>query len=244
MLFALDYWRNVSTAAHFLGGVYSNRDHKGNPNARPPLQVVEAAKQREGMKMLVEQAFRIPPVPPAVLNYLAATNWLHWGVTPPTRGDYPIHMAILSHQDQILGELLDPSTLSRLQDSESQLPPEADAYTAAEHLRLVVDGVFSEWKAPAAGDYTPRKPYLPAYRRNLQREAVRRISMLVTIPMGSTDDARTLARFHLVELDKQITAVLGNAQVKLDDYSRSHLQDCQERIRKILQANVIVPYVN
>mgnify|MGYP001005841589 CR=1 FL=1 len=43
---------------------------------------------------------------------------------------------------------------------------------------------------------------------------------------------------------KQITAVLGNAQVKLDDYSRSHLQDCQERIRKILQANVIVPYVN
>jgi hypothetical protein len=39
---------------------------------------------------------------------------------------------------------------------------------------------------------------------------------------------------HLTELDKQITALSTNEKVKLDDYTRSHLQDMQERIKKAL----------
>lgn len=239
-----EYWHNVAIAAPLVSGIYANRDHKGDPNARPPLQVVEAARQRDGVKLIIDQGFRVPVIAPQVLNSLAATNWLHWGTMPPTRGDYPIHAAILQQQTLLLSYLLSPSTLARLQDSEVKVEAETDVYTAAEHLKTVVDAIFVEFKTEQAAEYTVRKPLIDSFRRNLQRFALREISYLVTLPFGTTDDSRTLARMHLTQLDQQITTLLGRADIKLDDYSRSHLLDCQERIRKLLQAEVTVPYVN
>jgi hypothetical protein len=49
---------------------------------------------------------------------------------------------------------------------------------------------------------------------------------------------------HLVDLDKQITTLLAAQDVKLDDYTRAHLQDSQERIRKVLAAQVMVPSID
>lgn len=239
-----EYWRNVAVAAPMVAGVYANRDHKADPNARPPLQIVEAAKQRDGMKLIIDQGFTVPTISPQVLNSLAASNWFHWGTFPPSRGDYPIHMAVLQQQSMFISYLLSPSTLARLQDSEVKVEAEADVYTAAEHLKTIVDSAFSEFRTEAAGEYTPRKPLIDSFRRNLQRYTLRELSYLVTLPFNATDDARTLARMHLSQLDQQITTLLGRAEVKLDDYSRSHLLDCQERIRKVLQAEVTVPYVN
>jgi hypothetical protein len=51
-------------------------------------------------------------------------------------------------------------------------------------------------------------------------------------------------RMHLTDIDKQVTALLGAADVKLDDYTRAHLQDTQERIRKALAAQVTVPSID
>jgi hypothetical protein len=49
---------------------------------------------------------------------------------------------------------------------------------------------------------------------------------------------------HLSEIDKQITALLAAADVKLDDYSRAHLLDSQERIRKLLSAQMITDSID
>jgi len=239
-----EYWHNVAVAAPMVAGIYANRDHKGDANARPPLQIVEPAKQRDGLKLIIDQGFRVPVISPQVLNSLAASNWFHWGTMPSFRGDYPIHAAILQQQSMLISYLLSPSTLGRLQDSEVKVEAEADAYTAAEHLKTVVEAAFAEFRTETAGEFTPRKPLIDSFRRNLQRYALRELSYLVTLPFTATDDARTLARMHLSQLDQQITTLLGRADVKLDDYSRSHLLDCQERIRKVLQAEVTVPYVN
>ncbi|MCA9093680.1 MAG: zinc-dependent metalloprotease [Planctomycetaceae bacterium] len=239
-----EYWHNVAIAAPMVAGIYANRDHKADPNARPPLQIVEAAKQRDGMKLIIDQGFKVPVISPQVLNSLASSTWFHWGTNPSFRGDYPIHAAVLQQQSMFISYLLSPSTLNRLQDSEVKVEAETDAYTAAEHLKTVVEAAFSEFQTEAAGEYTLRKPLIDSFRRNLQRYTLRELSYLVTLPFNATDDARTLARMHLTQLDQQITALLGRAEVKLDDYSRAHLIDCQERIRKVLQAEVTVPYVN
>ena len=62
---------------------------------------------------------------------------------------------------------------------------------------------------------------------------------------GVPEDARTLIRMHLTDLDKQISTLLvGAPGVKLDDYSRAHLQDSQERIRKLLQAQVVTDSID
>jgi hypothetical protein len=48
----------------------------------------------------------------------------------------------------------------------------------------------------------------------------------------------------MVDIDKQITTLLAAQDVKLDDYTRAHLQDSQERIRKVLAAQVMVQSID
>jgi hypothetical protein len=255
-----EYWRTLAFVARYPGGIYVHRDHKGDANGRPPFKPVEAAKQREAMKLLSESAFNLPPLPPPdVLNALAASRWSHWGMREPRRLDYPVHAQIEQMQANILSQLLSTSTLNRLHDGELKLAADADAYTLAEHLRSIVESIFAEWReAPKPGEYTNRKPYIASVRRNLQRTALKRLAGLVNAPAsagglaallggsvtGVPEDARTIVRMYLGEMDKQITTLLAAQDVKLDDYSRAHLLDSQERIRKLLSAQVITDSID
>lgn len=254
-----EYWRTLSFVARYPGGIYVHRDHKGDTNGRPPFKPVEAVKQRDAMKLLSEAAFNLPPLPPPdVLNSLASTRWSHWGMREPRRLDYPVHSQIEQFQAMILTQLLSTSTLNRLYDGELKESAEGDAYTLAEHLRSVVESIFTEWRdAPKPGEYNNRKPYITSIRRNLQRTALKRLAGLINAPPmsgfiiilggsagGIPEDARTLVRLHLSELDKQISVLLGAQNVKLDDYSKAHLLDSQERIRKLLQAQVVTDSID
>jgi hypothetical protein len=54
-------------------------------------------------------------------------------------------------------------------------------------------------------------------------------------------DARSLARMHLRDIQKRINRVLGDEKVQgLDDTTRAHLEECQERIAKVLNASMQV----
>jgi hypothetical protein len=235
-----EYWRTAFFAARFPGGVHVNRDHKGDPNQRPPFAVVNPAQQRDALKLLSETAFGCPKYDPKLLNHLAASRWSHWGMEEPNRLDYPIHEIVGMMQSRLLRQLLSGATLTRLHDSELKVAADADAYTLAEHMRLVVNGVFSEWLNSPAGEYTPRKPCISSFRRQLQRIVVKELGDFVISGFGVPEDARTLARMHLSELDTQIESLLKNQDVKLDDYSRAHLLDCQRRIRQVLNAELDV----
>lgn len=234
-----EYWRTALYASRFPGGVYVRRDHKGDADARAPFEVVEAAKQRDAMQLLIDNVFAAPGYDGPMLNYLAASRWRHWGQRDLDRLDYPIHEITLRMQRQVLNQVLSSQTLQRLHDNEVKIAADADdAYTLAEHLRLLVDGVFTEWKAQGAeGEFTERKPYIGSYRRNLQRETLQRLSDLVTRG-GGPEDARTLARMHLQRLQSQITQLLKSEKIKLDDYSRAHLLDSQAAIKRVLQAQL------
>ncbi len=252
-----EYWRTLSFVARYPGGIYIHRDHKGDANGRLPFKPVEAVKQREAMKLLADSAFNIPTLPPPeVLNSLASTRWSHWGMREPRRLDYPVHGQVELFQSMILSQLLSTSTLSRLYDGELTQAVDGDAYTLAEHLRSLIDAIFTEWRdAPRAGEYTNRKPYISSLRRNLQRTALKRLAGLVNPPsMGGLaflfssgavpEDARTIVRMHLTDMDKQITALLAAQNVKVDDYTRAHLLDSQERIHKLLQAQVVTDSID
>jgi len=238
-----EYRRALGFAARFPGGISVGRDHKGDKDGKAPFQVVDAAKQRDAMKLIAESAFAPPQIEGTSLNYLAVSRWSHWGTSDPIRVDYPIHDDVLAMQDGILGQLLNSMTLTRIADNEFKVPSDQDAYTLAEHLQTIVDSVFSEWKAKPEGEVTNRKPMITSFRRNLQRQAVRRLCASVTHGSGSPFDAQTLIRMHLGTLRDQAKALLvGDA--KLDDYSRAHLADCVTRIEQALNAGVSLPSVN
>lgn len=246
-----EYWRSALYAARFPGGVFVHRDHKADPNARQPFQIVEAQKQRDAMKLIGEKAFGSPTYDPNVLNHLAPTRWYHWGVQDYLRLDYPIHEFVEMMQREILYRVLNPVTLKRLHDNEVKTAADADRYTLAEHMRMLVDSIFTEWKAEGkTGEYTDRAPYLTSYRRNLQRAALVELARLLSTKdefviedgrfmiLSYPEDARTLVRMHLSNLDQQITALLGKSDLKLDDYTRAHLLDSQKKIQQTLNAQL------
>ncbi|WP_437224153.1 zinc-dependent metalloprotease [Planctomicrobium sp. SH661] len=240
-----EYWKAAGTAAKFPGGITLSRDHRGEKEGRAPLTPVPAAQQREAMKLLVESAFAAPEVNRKELNYLAVSRWSHWGMSQPFRLDYPIHDEMLSRQDDILARVLSSITLGRILDNEFKVEPGEDAYTLAEHLSLINDGLFSEWKAkPAEAQFDNRKPLVSSFRRNLQRQAIRRLGSIVAQFSSAPSDARTLTRMHLKTLRDQAQALLDDKELTLDDYSRAHLQDSVSRIDTVLNASLQIQSLN
>jgi len=244
-LLLTEYERALLFATRFPGGLEVNRNHKSEQNSEAPMKLIDPALQREAMQLVVTSGFAAPTYDGAMLNYLAPTRWSHWGLDDEFRVDFPIHEKVEMFQAQALSQLLTPTRLSRILDNEYKVPAEQDAYTLAEHLKLLVDGVFSEClNAEAQGEFTPRKPYVHSFRRNLQREGIKRMALLVTYDSGAPDDARTLARAQLSRLDESLGKLLERQGLTLDDYSRAHFVDTRQRIQQALSAQLIVPTVN
>jgi hypothetical protein len=239
-----EYFRSVQFASRLPGGVYVHRDHKGDNQARMPFKPVEASQQRAAMKFLGETALATQKYDPTLLNSLAATRWRHWGVTEAARVDYPIHENVGRMQTRIMSQLLSSLTLTRLQDGEVKVGADEDAYTLAEHLKLLTDAVFTELNEPPAGEFTNRNAYISSYRRNLQRATLKQMAAVVTSGFGSPEDARVLLRMHLTELSQKIDTALAKGDLKLDDYTKAHLIDTKQRIKQVLEAQLTVSEVN
>jgi hypothetical protein len=238
-----EYWRTAQYAAKFPGGILVNRDHDGDPNQRAPFVMVDVKQQRDGMKLLAEHVFSPPKYDPKLLNYLPPSHWLHWGMVIPRRLDFPIYENVETMQEFILFDLLNSRTLARLHDNELKVVGDGDRYTMAEHLRMLVDPIFAEWKEAKPAKYTDASPYISGFRRNLQRMALKDLAFLVQESFSGPEDIRTLARMHLSTLDSQATSLLGQKDLKLDDYTRAHLLDSQKRIQQILNARLMIQSV-
>lgn len=238
------YWDTIDFAARLPGGVMLARDHKGDPNARPPFRVVAPAQQRDAMKLIGELAYTVPSLPPDLVNYLATNKWSHWGMTEPFRQDPALHSMVLERQANLIQDVFSPLTISRIQDNETKAKAEEDAYTIAEHLDLAVTPAFTELSEPAAGEYSARKPLVDSYRRNLQRLIVTQLGNMVIRDTGVPADARVLARAHLETIKGKLLALPLKEGVKLDPYTAAHVADLKIKIEQIEKQQLITQSVN
>ncbi|MCE5269618.1 MAG: zinc-dependent metalloprotease [Planctomycetaceae bacterium] len=234
-----EHLRLMGYVAHYVGGIYVHRDHKGDPDARPPLVVTEAKKQRDAMAMLDQQVFgpEAYKFPPKLYDYLAPTHWTHWGMKGSNHPDFPIHDVVLAMQDQILGQVLSPVTLSRLVDSEVQVPANQDAFTAAELLERLTSAIFRETEKVKDGKYTNRTPAISSVRRNLQQHYFQRLAEVALGNAGVPADCETIAAAELKTLESRIKTVL-DSKAELDGYTRAHLTELASRIQKVLDARL------
>jgi len=226
-------------AGRFIGGVYVHRDHKGDPNARPPYTIVEAKRQREALSLLEQEVFgpKSYEFPAELYSYLAASKWSHWGVETLDRVDYPIHEQMLGWQDRVLGQLLSSMTLSRLLDSELKVPAGKDAFTAAELIERLTAAIFAETEKLREREYTNRKPAISSLRRSLQRRYLERLSSLAMGNTSAPEDCQTVAYAELEALEARIKTVLAG-RIQLDPYTQAHLEESASRIRKVLDARL------
>ncbi|HZT80146.1 MAG TPA: zinc-dependent metalloprotease, partial [Gemmataceae bacterium] len=240
------YGNGAYLTVRHVGGEHAHRDHKGDPNGRDPLVPVKADKQREALKFLQENILTDKPFqfPPALLRKLAVDRWSHWG-SRMSSTDYPVHQRVLNIQRLVLDHVLDPEVLQRIQNNSLKVDGKDERpLTLAEVFRVLTDGIWSD--LPNGG---PKHPVPSSIvRRNLQREHLKDLSDLVLgqKPDGyyagssAPPDARSLARMHLREISKRIDATLNDRDSKLDDTTRAHLEECRERIAKVLGASITI----
>jgi hypothetical protein len=248
------YGNGTYLVTQYVGGVHMNRDHRDDPDGRDPFIPTSADKQREALKFLQENVLTDKPFqfPPELLRKLATERWMHWGseyyVMSPV--EFPLNQRILAIQRIMLNHCFDPSVLARVQNSAVETKGDEKPLQVSEIFRSVTDGVWGDLAPPADGAKAPNSSVV---RRNLQREHVKKLSDVVlghrptsfsiqfffTGMPSAPPDARSLARMHLKEISSKIDAALKRKD-GVDDATRAHLEECQERIAKVLSASIQV----
>ncbi|MCG3136983.1 MAG: hypothetical protein HJJLKODD_00824 [Phycisphaerae bacterium] len=234
---------NVSTyVGRFVGGQYTHRDRKGDPNSRAPFVLVPAAKQREAMQLLKDEVFSENAFKfnPAVLTLLAPGRWSHWSSDDYDDFlEYNVHERIEMVQRMALMPVFNPFTLIRLHDMQLMYPTGEEAYTLAEHIRSLTETIWAELDKPAAGSYSDQSPYISSTRRALQRAFTEQMTEYVLSTPGwdLPADAHALMRMNCEQLLTKANKALENKT--LDDASRAHLLDVQRRLTKALDAEFI-----
>lgn len=222
-----------------VGGEHMHRDHRGDPNGRDPFVPVKAAKQREALKFLQDHLLTDKPFQfsPTLLRRLGADRWSHWDNPSATRTvDYPVHERILSVQRVVLDHLFDPTVLRRMQNTALKVDKDEQPLTISEAFRSLTDGIWVDVPKEAPKD--GKRASSSIVRRNLQREHLKELTGLIVDGRAAPADARSLARMHLREIGKRIETTLADKQATLDDATRAHLEESQERIAKVLTASI------
>ncbi len=258
------YGNGAYLVSRFVGGEHMNRDHRGDPNGRDPFIPAKAGKQREALKFLQEHILTDKPFQfsPQLLRKLAADRWMHWGTERLMFAgvEYPLHERILEIQKIVLSHVFDAEVLARIQNNSLKADKDEQALAVAEVFRSLTDGIWNDLPNGAAppkeGKETKAPAVMSVIRRNLQREHVKDLTNLVLGERSSDGfsrfvvffggatsvppDARSLARMHLREIQRKIEASLKNDAGRLDDTTRAHLEECGERIAKVLSASMQV----
>jgi hypothetical protein len=239
--------RATSMMANWVGGAFVNRDRKGDPNGRVPLEPVPAAQQREAIKFVIENTFRDEAfgLTSELLTRMTVDKWLDVGPEMfGTAGEptWPLHDQIMGLQATAMTQILNPTALRRVFDNESRVAADLDYLTLPELLTMVGEAVWTELGTGLDGEYSARKPAISSLRRNLQAEHVSRLIGLAkehSSAIAAMRPIATLAKQELRDLSARIEAYLGAGQDKLDRYTQAHLTDMKDRIEQFLDAEYI-----
>jgi len=227
--------------AGWVGGSFVNRDKKGDPGDRNPVEVVPAAQQRAALNFIIETTFLDEAfgLTPELLAKMTSDMWFDEGPAPSAEAAWPIHDRILGVQSSALTMLMNPTTLRRVYDNEFRIPADADMLTLPELLSTVTNAAWTELAGECPAEANPRKPMISSFRRNLQHEHLDRLIDLVVKPSGSAaalKPIRNLATMQLRGLKGRIDEAITKCQGKLDPYTEAHLVDSQQRIDRALNA--------
>ena len=227
-------------AVRFVGGEHMHRDHRGDPNARPPLQPVAAATQREALQFVCDEILsgKYFDFSPDLLRKLAPDFWGDDFFSLLFGGHgYPYLDNVLRVQFGLVYGLTAPSRLTRVIDARHKTPAGQDVLTAPEIFDALHKTIFGDLAEAAKRKSTNQMPALNDMQRNLQREYVSHLIYILLEGEGYYPaTVQTLSRFYLKKAKADIAAAI-EAGEGLDTYSKAHLDECHERLKRALDAS-------
>jgi hypothetical protein len=225
--------------ANWVGGAFVNRDKKGDPKNRPPVEVVSAKDQRAALKFVIDNSFLDESfgLTPEMLRHMSADRWWDEGLLEDST--WPVHERIMGIQASVLTALLNPTTVSRVYANEMYTPADDDMITLPEMLEMLNTAIWTEVNDPKPEGSSARKPAISSLRRNLQREYIERlIDLSMPDQWGSAahKPISNLALNVLRAMQEQLGALLKESASRFDPYTKAHLAEAKLRIDKALDA--------
>ena len=237
--------KSTGMMANWVGGTLINRDRKGDPNGRKPIEIVPAATQRDAINFVIENTFLDDAfgLTPDLLVHLVSDSWRDDAGAFSTLNEaaWPVHDQIMGVQATAMSQLMNPSILRRVYDNELRAPADQDALTLNELLTTITSAVWKEIDTLGAGPFTERKPAVSSLRRNLQAEHLNRLFDLARESRSANAAMKSisnLATMSLVDLRAKLAA--AKDKPGLDPYTRAHIFDLHERIGKFLDAKYMI----
>jgi hypothetical protein len=221
-------WRAFGEAASwapkYVGGIYTVRNHIGDPNATEPLRPAPAAEQRRAMAFMRDYLFAPDAfdIPAALLNKLAPERFPNFDWSNLFTGsiDYPIHQMVLSVQNGALAKLYNPATLGRLTNNLARVKAGDDKYTMYDMFGDTRKAIWGELNGPTN---------INSFRRQLQLIHVQRIiNIYLSVPTMYPSDARTLASNDLDTIEEAAGRASRSAAV--DGMTQVHLKEVLRQI--------------
>ena len=233
--------RAASMMANWVGGAFVNRDKKGDPGNRVPVEVVPADQQRAAVQFVIDQTFHDEAygLTPELLERMTSSKWSDSGSRGRNEATWPIHDRVLGLQASALTWLMNPTTLRRVYDNELRLAADKDALTLPELLDTVSTAAWTELGEECPEKKDDRNPMISSLRRNLQREHVQRLIDLVLesdSATAATKPISNLARLELRGLSDDIKETLRKCEANIDSYTKGHLVEVNTRIDRALDA--------
>jgi hypothetical protein len=237
-----EYLRCADLPAHFIGGQYLSRAHRGDPHAEPPIVPVSRAEQRRAFDQLDRNVFSADALrlPPSLLARLTYTEWAgygydfptygqlpQWAYDPPERHDTSLSDLVGNLQAGVLRQIFQPLVLARIVDGASETT-DVRPMRLADLFDWMHRSVFRELASGA------NLATIHPLRRALQQRYLETLGDVA----AATDpkmpaDARALARSELPAISDQAVRALRGP--KLDRTTRAHLEmliaSIHERLR-------------
>jgi hypothetical protein len=230
----------VSIASNWVGGSILNRDRKGDPGERDPINSIPAAQQRRALEFVLKNTMHDDcfGLTPDLLRKMTIDKWFDEAGMSTLIADQalPVHDTISGIQGSAMTMLLNPTVLNRVYDNEFRGMEVDDLLTVPEVLAAVTDEVWLELQEEIDEDYSASRPFISSLRRNLQRTHMERMLEMagpqndygaVSMPVA------TISRHQLRMLRDDMKKVLKRS-TRLDPYTVAHLQDGMEIIDRAL----------
>ncbi|MDP9111894.1 MAG: zinc-dependent metalloprotease [Candidatus Eremiobacteraeota bacterium] len=212
--------------AHFIGGQFISRAHRGDPMAQAPIVPVSRAEQKRAFDLLdrmlfADSAWRFDP---RTLSHLGYSEWAGygyvgwtgygnlpvWAYAPPDRHDFPIVEQIGRSQMSVIDEMFEPLVLQRIVDN--QLETTTPTMSLHDLFAWLQSGIFADLGTASS-----------TIRRNLQTHYAQRLIALANAPAAAAPPAaQELARLELRDLAERAHRALSTRGVTID--GRAHIE--------------------
>lgn len=227
-----EYIRSALLTTRWVGGVYTSRSHRGQPDGKPPFAPVPRSDQQRAFELLDRYVFSSHAFafPGKLLQDLGPDRFHGWGSQGlGTRPDFPLSAFVGNVQNAVIYSIFTPANLARIND-EALLAP---------GRTMSLQDLF-QWSSASIYDDVASGSPIPELHRDLQRNYTDLLLQIALLPSFALEqlqvpyETQELARYELQKAQAEVRR--GLSSHRLDVATRAHLSELAARIARGLNA--------